>query len=145
MLGDLHRQSPFWWEGPDGSRVLMWYARHYHQIRSEFGLPPVVATGYEALPSYLRVYERPDYTSDAVMLYGSQWENTSLYQQQSVLARHWNALFAYPALKFSGFGEALEKIAAGAKGELPVVRGDGGPFWEDGAASDAYYAAMERE
>jgi alpha-mannosidase len=145
MLGDLHRQSPFLWEGPDGSRVVMWYARHYHQIRSEFGLPPVVATGYEGLASFLQVYERPDYTASAVMLHGSQWENTSLYPQQAALVGQWNALFAFPELKFSGFGEAIEKIAGSAKGKLPVIRGDGGPYWEDGIASDAYYAAMERE
>jgi alpha-mannosidase len=145
MLGNLHRRSPFWWEGPDGSRVLMWYARHYHQIRSEFGLPPVVATGYEGLSTSLNVYERPDYTSDAVLLHGSQWENTSLYAEQASLARRWNSTFAYPELQFSGFGEAIEKIASRAKEKLPVVRGDGGPYWEDGIASDAYYAAMERE
>ncbi|HEX8141165.1 MAG TPA: glycoside hydrolase family 38 C-terminal domain-containing protein [Pyrinomonadaceae bacterium] len=145
MLGDLHRRSPFWWEGPDGSRVLMWYARHYHQIRSEFGLPPVVATGYEGLASFLDVYERPGYSSNAVMLHGSQWENTSLYAQQAGLVRQWNSLYAFPELKFSGFGKAIEKIAAGSKEKLPVIRGDGGPYWEDGIASNAYYAAMERE
>jgi alpha-mannosidase len=145
MLGNLHRRSPFWWEGPDGSRVLMWYARHYHQIRSLFGLPPVVATGYEGLSSFLNVYERPDYTSDAVLLHGSQWENTSLYAEQASLARRWNSSYAYPELQFSGFGEAIEKVASRSKEKLPVIRGDGGPYWEDGIASDAYYAAMERE
>jgi hypothetical protein len=145
MLGDLHRRSPFWWEGPDGSRVLMWYARHYHQIGSEFGLPPAIATGYEALPSFLHVYERPDYAASAVMLHGSQWENTSLYQQQAGLVKQWEGVFAYPELKFSGFGEALERIAESAKDKIPVIRGDGGPYWEDGIASDAYYAALERE
>jgi alpha-mannosidase len=144
MLGDLHRHSPFWWEGPDGSRILMWYARHYHQIRSEFGLPPVIATGYEALPSFLHVYDRPDYTSNAVMLHGSQWENTSLYHQQASLAQNWNKTFAYPELRFSGFAEALEAIKNTSK-QIPVVRGDGGPFWEDGIASDASVAALERE
>jgi alpha-mannosidase len=145
MLGNLHRRSPFWWEGPDGSRILMWYARHYHQIRSEFGLPPVVATGYEGLPSFLHVYDRPDYAADAVMLHGSQWENTSLYPQQATLVQRWSSVFAYPQLQFSGFAEALEKIAASAGKNIPVIRGDGGPYWEDGIASDAYYAALERE
>jgi alpha-mannosidase len=145
MLGDLHRRSPFWWEGPDGGRVLVWYARHYHQIRSEFGLPPVVATGYEGLASFLHVYDRPDYAASAVLLHGSQWENTSLYSQQAELVEQWSKLFSYPELKFSGFGEALEKIASSAKGQLPVIRGDGGPYWEDGIASDAAHAAMERE
>ncbi|HEX8499064.1 MAG TPA: polysaccharide lyase family protein [Pyrinomonadaceae bacterium] len=145
MLGDLHRRSPFFWEGPDGSRVLMWYSRHYHQIGSQFGLPTQVANGYEGLASFLRVYERPDYAPRSVMLHGSQWENTSLFPQQAALAAEWNATFAYPELRFSGFGEAMAKIAAEAEGKLPVVRGDGGPFWEDGIASDAYHAAMERE
>ncbi|HEX8187403.1 MAG TPA: glycoside hydrolase family 38 C-terminal domain-containing protein [Pyrinomonadaceae bacterium] len=145
MLGDLHRRSPFWWEGPDGRRVLLWYARHYHQIGSQFGLPPKLANGYEGLQTFLSVYERPDYAPAAVLLHGSQWENTSLHKTQADIAREWNATYAYPQLVFAGFGEALEKISAGVGERLPVVRGDGGPYWEDGVASDAAYAAVERE
>ncbi|HEX8338536.1 MAG TPA: glycoside hydrolase family 38 C-terminal domain-containing protein, partial [Pyrinomonadaceae bacterium] len=145
MLGDLHRRSPFWWEGPDGSRVLLWYARHYHQIGSQFGLPPKVANGYEGLQTFLQVYERPDYAPDAVLMHGSQWENTSLHKAQADIAREWNQTYAYPRLVFAGFGEALEKISEGVADRLPVVRGDGGPYWEDGVASDALHAAIERD
>lgn len=145
MLGDLHRHSPFWWEGPDGKRVLVWYARHYHQIGSEFGFPPKVATGFEGLRTFLDVYERDDYAASSVLLHGSQWENTSLHAPQADIVRDWNATFAYPRLEFAGFGEALAKIESEAKGKIPVVRGDGGPYWEDGVASDAAYAAIERE
>jgi hypothetical protein len=145
MLGGLHRRSPFWWEGPDGGRVLLWYARHYHQIGSQFGLPPKLANGYEGLQTFLDVYERPDYAPGAVLLHGSQWENTSLHKTQADIVREWNQAYAYPRLVFAGFGEALEKISAGVEGRLPVVRGDGGPYWEDGVASDAAYAAVERE
>jgi alpha-mannosidase len=145
MLGDLHRHSPFWWEGPDGSRVLVWYARHYHQIGSEFGFPPKVATGFEGLQTFLGVYERGDYAASSVLLHGSQWENTSLDAPQADIARDWNATFAYPRLEFAGFGEVLAKIEAEAKDKIPVVRGDGGPYWEDGVASDAAHAAVERE
>lgn len=145
MLGDLHRRSPFWWEGPDGSRVLLWYARHYHQIGSQFGLPPRVANGYEGLQTFLDVYERPDYAPSSVLMHGSQWENTSLHKAQADIVREWNAAYAYPRLVFAGFGEALEKISAGVADKLPVVRGDGGPYWEDGVASDAFHAAVERE
>ncbi len=145
MLGDLHRRSPFWWEGPDGSRVLLWYARHYHQIGSQFGLPPRLANGYEGMQTFLNVYERPDYAPAAVLMHGSQWENTSLHKSQADIAREWNRTYAYPRLVFAGFGEALEKISAGVEDKLPVVRGDGGPYWEDGVASDALHAAFERE
>ena len=143
QLGQWHERSPFWWEGPDGGRVLMWYSRHYHQARSIFGLPPLVATGYEGLPNFLHIYETPAYKASSVLMYGTQVENTALYPQQAALATEWNALFAYPHLEYSGFTQAMEAIAK-QSGQLTVVRGDGGPYWEDGIASDAYYAALER-
>jgi hypothetical protein len=143
QLARWHQRSPFWWEGPDGSRILMWYSRHYHQARSVFGLPPVVATGYEGLPNFLQIYETTDYKASSTLMYGTQVENTALYPQQAVLAEEWNALFAYPRLEYSGFAQAMEAVA-GQFGPLPIVRGDGGPYWEDGIASDAYYAALER-
>ena len=33
LQGRLHEKSPFWWEGPDGGRILMWYSRHYQQMQ----------------------------------------------------------------------------------------------------------------
>lgn len=143
QLAQWHQKSPFWWEGPDGNRILMWYSRHYHQARSVFGLPPLVATGYEGLPNFLQIYQPPEYKASAVLMYGTQVENTALYPQQAELAEEWNTLFAYPRLEYSGFAHAMEAIMR-EFGTLPVVRGDGGPYWEDGIASDAYYAAVER-
>jgi alpha-mannosidase len=78
-------------------------------------------------------------------MHGSQWENTSLHKTQADIVREWNATYAYPRLVFAGFGEALEKISKGVEDKLPVVRGDGGPYWEDGVASDALHQAIERE
>jgi len=31
------------------------------------------------------------------------------------------------------------------RNSIPTVRGDGGPYWEDGIGSDALYAAIEKE
>ena len=33
------------------------------------------------------------------------------------------------------------KIAKQFGADIPTVRGDGGPYWEDGIGSDAFYAA----
>jgi hypothetical protein len=57
----------------------------------------------------------------------------------------WNNAYAYPRMKYSGFVEALAYIAAQFGDSIPVVRGDGGPYWEDGIASTARSAAVERE
>ena len=43
-----------------------------------------------------------------------------------------------------GFDEALQNIATQFGNDLPTIRGDGGPYWEDGAGSDAHYVAIER-
>lgn len=33
-------KSPFWWEGPDGKKVLFWYSRGYMQLGRMFTLNP---------------------------------------------------------------------------------------------------------
>jgi len=144
LLGRLHEKSPFWWEGPDGGRILMWYSRHYHQVLTLFGIPPQIAGGHDSLPRFLQIYSRPEYKSDAALIYGTQVENTDLFPQQATLAEEWNKIYAYPRLRYSGFAEAMGYIARQFGDALPVVRGDGGPYWEDGIISTARSAALER-
>jgi alpha-mannosidase len=145
LQGHLNENSPFWWEGPDGGKVLMWYSRHYMQMQFLFGLPPLMPTGEEVLPLFLEMYQRPSYLASAAILFGTQVENTDLFPQQAALADEWNALYAYPDIEYSGFHDALANIAEQFGNAIPTVRGDGGPYWEDGIGSDALYAAMERE
>ena len=140
----LNEQSPFWWEGPDGEKILMWYARSYLQVACLFGLPPFLPAGRDSLPIFLQPFSRPDYKSDAVLLYGTQVENTDLYPQVADLVANWNQQYAYPKMQFSGFAEAMEHISGQLGDSIPTVRGDGGPYWEFGNASDARYVAMER-
>jgi hypothetical protein len=144
LRGHLDEESPFWWKGPDNQKVLFWYSRHYHQMWTLFGLPPHLSAGQEMLPVFLQMYDRPGYLSDSTIVYGSQVENTDLFPQQAELATQWNADFAYPRLEYSGFHAALEHIAGQFGSNMPTVSGDGGPYWEDGIASDARYVAMER-
>jgi alpha-mannosidase len=145
IQGRLNEKSPFWWQGPDGKKVLFWYARHYWEMGILFGVPPVPSAGRATLPLFLQTYERPSYHANAVIIYGSQPENTDLFPQQAELAQQWNSVYAYPRLRYSGFYDALKNVAQQFGSDIPTVRGDGGPYWEDGIASDARYAAMERQ
>ena len=145
LQGHLNENTPYWWEGPDGGKVLMWYSRHYMQMQFLFGLPPFTQTGEEVLPLFLQMYQHPSYKANAAIIFGTQVENTDLFPQQGELADQWNALYAYPHIEYSGFHDALENIAGQFGDAVPTVRGDGGPYWEDGIGSDALYAAMERE
>ena len=145
LQGHLNENSPMYWEGPDGKKVLLWYSRHYMQMQFLFGLPPLTETGEEMLPLFLQMYQHPSYHADAAILFGTQVENTDLFPQQAEIANQWNALHAYPRLEYSGFHDALQNIAKQFGDSVPTIRGDGGPYWEDGIGSDAFYAAMERE
>ncbi|MGH9344945.1 MAG: glycoside hydrolase family 38 C-terminal domain-containing protein, partial [Terriglobia bacterium] len=142
--GRLNEHSPFWWVGPDGGKVLFWYGRHYWEGGILFGVPPEVNAGRQTVPLFLKSYDRPSYRANAVILYGTQQENTDLFPQQAQLAGEWNRKFAYPRIRYSGFYAALKEIAAEFGSHIPTVRGDGGPYWEDGIASSARYASMER-
>lgn len=145
MLGRLHERTPFWWEGPDGQRTLTWYSRHYHQAASMFGLPPQTASVHDVLPTFLQIYDRPGYKSDATIVFGTQWENTDLYRGQAALAGEWNALYAYPQLRFSGVAEAMGYIANQMGDSIPVLRGDGGPYWDKFMAGEPFFTALARQ
>ncbi|HUZ47091.1 MAG TPA: polysaccharide lyase family protein [Terriglobia bacterium] len=147
ILDESHllEKSPFWWEGPDGKKVLMWYSDSYGQVGAFFGLPPQVVTGQAALPRFLQMYPSAEYKPDSMLLFGAQWENSDLYPQQAEIVNEWNKIYAYPELRYSGFAEAMAQVAKDDGNSIPVYRGDGGPYWEDGIASDSYYAAMNRE
>jgi hypothetical protein len=144
LFGRVNERSPFWWEGPDGGRILTWVSRHYIQVGSLFGLPPQISAGRDSLPIFLQAYSRPDYKSDGVIVYGTQVENTDLFPQQAALASEWNKVYAFPKLRFSGFSEAMQYIGGQLGDSIPVIRADGGPYWEDGLTTDAYTTALAR-
>jgi hypothetical protein len=146
LYSRLNERSPFWWEGPDGGRILMWYSWVYSQLAVLFGgMQGEIVAGRDSLPVFLQAYTRPEYKADSVLVYGTQWENTDLLPGQASLAADWNRIYAYPHMEYAGFAEAMERIARQFGNAIPVVRGDGGPYWEYGIASTARSAAVERE
>jgi len=145
MLGRLNEKSPWYWEGADGKRILTWSALSYHQSRIMFGLPPKLPALRDSLPIFLQSYTRPDYKSDGVIVFGTQWENTDLNPDQMGDFPEWNKLYAYPKIHISGVGEAMDYVARQMGDAVPVMHGDGGPYWEDGVGTDALHTAMARQ
>lgn len=144
LLGRWNEKSPFYWEGPDGGRVMMWYARAYLQLASMFGTPPTLPAVEDATPVFLQAYTRPDYRASSVIVFGSQLENTRLDQQQVELPAEWAKQYAWPRLVFTTFKDAMSSLEQQFHGDLAVYRGDFGPYWEDGFASDARHTALHR-
>jgi alpha-mannosidase len=140
-----NEKSPFWWEGPDGKRVLFWYSRHYEQVQTLFGLPPQLNAVRESLPIFLQAYAKPIYKPDVALLFGTQVENTDLVPSTATFATEWNKQYAFPKLNYATFPDFFHYIDSHFTGDLTTFKGDGGGYWEDGIGSDAYFEAEDRQ
>ena len=145
-LGRWKEESPFWWEGPDGKKVLFWYARGYVELLSIFGgRPPQLAAVYDALPIFLQTYSSGTYKPDAILAYGSQEENVEVFPQTATVVSEWDREYAFPKMQYATFADFFQYIDEHYRNDLKTYKGDMGPYWEDGAGSDAYYTAMDRQ
>jgi alpha-mannosidase len=140
-----NEKSPFYWEGPDGGRVLMWYSRAYLQMATLFGTPPRLAAVRDSLRVFLQAYSGPNYKANAAIIFGTQLENTVLSKEQAYLRGEWQKQYAWPRLEYSNFAQAIEEIAKQFESDIPVYRGDLGPYWEDGFGSDSKHTALHRQ
>jgi len=145
LLGRWNEKSPFYWEGPDGGRVLMWYSRAYLQLGTLFATPPRLDAVHDSLPVFLQAYSRPDYKASATIIFGTQLENTPLSKEQAELPEQWSRRYAWPRLEFSTFADAMAAIEKPFNGQIETYRGDFGPYWEDGFGSDSAATAIHRE
>lgn len=139
----------FWWEGPDGSKVLTWLASGYAQAGAG-GLH--MEKGYwqlqKTLPKFLSPYEHSDYSCDAVFVHGALWENRIVQPQMCEIgndAEDWNSEWDYPELTICTNDEFFKYIEKNYdKAEIPTYSGDEGGWWEDGAGSSARETALNR-
>ena len=144
LFGRWNEKSPFWREGPDGSRVLMAQTRQYSQLWFVCELPPQVGACRQGLPAFLQQFASPEYKPDAVLMYGSQLENTDARLSEPEFLRKWSATYAYPKFILSTFPDYFRYIEGKYGSQLATVNGDAGPYWEDGEASDAANTATDR-
>src|SRR5439155_836664 len=137
----------YWWEGPDGGRVLHWRAHRYGDA-TRFGFDVGPEEMGRRLSDWLLtnpVFLSPGYAFDIALLYGaSAGDNAPMDERLVQNMEEFNRRFAFPRIvpgRAEDFFRDLER-RWGAK--LPVRRGDTGCYWEDGAASAAAELARFR-
>lgn len=141
----LNEDSPFYWEGADGKRVMAWYARAYGQMLRLVGDRPGIERLHISLPQFLARYRRPDYVPDAVMLYGLCGDNAQIKQGEAATVAEWNRHYEFPKIIAATDADYFDYVSAHFGGKLPVYKGDGGAYWEDGAGSSALETALNRD
>ena len=140
----MQELSPCWWEGPDGSRVLAMFAPRYAQA-DDWRLTRNLYAARACVPSRLDAFDRRrDYPYDAIWLHGAYMDNGRLTRDLAQTVKAWNDRYAFPKVILSLNDEFFEYIERGFAERLPVVRGSGGAYWEDGAGSSARETALGR-
>jgi hypothetical protein len=143
-IGDILVQwenQPFWWVGPSGQeRVLVWiplkgYAMS-HLVRQ---LTPAWVEDYTtALAQRNYPYQI------AYIRWSGHGDNAVPDPAICDFVRDWQATYAWPKFIISSASEAFRAFEHQHGTQLPVVRGDWTPYWEDGAGSSALETALNR-
>ena len=134
-------KTPFYWEGPDGSRVLSSIAGGYGMAG---GLISSLEQAGERLPGLLASYENAGYAYDAVLVNGAFSDNQGVAAWLPEVVEKWNAQWEYPKLILGRPEDFFRYLEQNFATKIPVMRGDFGAWWEDGAASSARETALCR-
>ncbi|MCY2988487.1 MAG: polysaccharide lyase family protein [Planctomycetota bacterium] len=143
-FNQMQSKCPCWWEGPDGSRVLMMYMHGYAHA-SGWGLDTSVEAARARILGALAGYEkRVDYPYDAVFLHGAVSDNCPLNARLAEVTQQWNERYEFPKIVLCHNADFFEYIEKQYGAQLPVFRGSAGTYWEDGAGSSARETALCR-
>lgn len=143
-IGDILVQwenKPFWWMGPDGNaRVLVWIPFWGYAMSHRYG-----QMSLNLVEDFLAGLETRRYPYDiAYVRWAGHGDNAVPDPSICEFIRDWNEKYAWPRFVISSTREAFQAFEALYGQELPVVKGDWTPYWEDGAGSSAAETAMNR-
>jgi hypothetical protein len=132
---------PFYWVGPDGqSEVLVWIPyRGYALSHMIHNLTPAF------VDDFLSVLEKTQYPYDIAHLrWSGHGDNATPDPSICEFVKHWNTHYAWPRFQIASVSTAFGALEQRYGPQLPRVRGDWTPYWEDGAGSSARETALNR-
>lgn len=138
----------YYWEAPDGSRVLHWRAYlHGDAMRMGFGEGPEEMG--RRLSDWLLghpAFQSPSWPYDLVLLHGAD-SRANAPADESLVANmeEFNRRYAFPRIVPGRAEDFFRELERRHGPQIPVRRGDTGLYWEDGAASTAAELARFRE
>lgn len=136
----LYSWHPYWWEGPDGSRVLAYFSPGYAH-----GVGPLSSVASFGEWCDRSLTDKRDFPYDALMLYGLVSDNQPVAEGAAQVAEEWNRTYAYPEIVIGPYSQYMKHMEESYGDILPTIKGDPGVYWEDGAASSARETALNRE
>ena len=137
----------YYWEAPDGSRVLHWRAHHYGD-GTRFGFDVGADEMGHRLSDWLLnqpVFLAQNWPYDSALLYGADWQDNALMKEAIVAnVQEFARRFTWPRIVTGRAEDFFRDVERRYGSRIPVRRGDTGLYWEDGAASTAAELARFR-
>jgi len=142
----LERPNAFYWEAPDGSKVLVWNAEHY-MFGNSMGLHDRLKLVEDKLPPYLAELEKRGYPYSVLEFHMSGFvtDNSPPNIRPCDIIREWNKKYAYPKLIVATSREWFEKLEREHAKDIPTYKLAWPDWWADGHASTAYETILTRE
>ncbi len=133
---DVWDEKPFYWVSPCGRhKVLCWIP--------ERGYYRTFKSGAEMLQRLGRM-ETAGYPYDVVQVRHCLGDNAGPGVDLCETVKEWNTRHAYPKLIIGTNSQMMREMERLHAHEIPEVRGDFTPYWEDGAASSARETGINR-
>ncbi len=144
----LRKPNPFYWESPDGSRILVWNGEHYmfsnYQLKLHLGL----AESETPVETYLSgLQAREDYPYDLVgfPISGEVTDNAGPRKELSDRVVEWNAKWAYPKVRLATMSDFFRSLETSFAKAVPVHKKAWPDYWTDGIASTAFETGLNRQ
>ncbi|NML40352.1 glycoside hydrolase [Chitinophaga sp. G-6-1-13] len=138
--------KPVWWESPSGQeKILFWAGGKGYS--SWHGTAPgaVFERGPQKIAAYLDELDEKHYPYDIVQWrYNVVADNGPIDTSISRFVKQWNEKYASPKIVLNTTDKLFETFEQKYGKDLPVVKGDITPYWEDGAGSTAKEEGQNR-
>jgi hypothetical protein len=147
LLAPDHGDRPFWWIGPDGSRVLSWITFDNYAEAFDYGFSFFDNLGnlYDKLGRELPPQEEAGYSWPELMLmraFDNHYQNLHVRN----LVDQWNSTYRNPRFVLARPEEFLDHMLAEYGGDsFPEFTGDFGGAWANNKADAAHTTAWIRE
>lgn len=138
--------KPVWWESPSGQeKILFWTGGKGYS--SWHGTAPgaVFERGPQKIAAYLNELDEKHYPYDIVQWrYNVVADNGPIDTSVSRFVKQWNEKYSSPKIVLNTTDKLFETFEQKYGKDLPVVKGDITPYWEDGAGSTAREEGQNR-
>jgi alpha-mannosidase len=144
-IGDTHVQwenKPFYWLSPCAKEsLLVWVPFKGYQLSHLIG-----KMSSDFVEDYLHKLDSIKYPYDITYIrWSGRHDNDEPDPTISDFVKEWNEQHVWPKFVISSVSETFKAFEEKYGKQLPRIKGDWTPYWEDGAGSSAFETSINRQ